>query len=187
VVERLPPLPGWPTSNRIGRDQIGISGRLHSGIGGRLPPEYAADTLGPAIRRLISAEFILCLAPEDQPYFRRSREAALAPRSKNIVRIDRAGSPNSSRLSRRSKRPSKNNRTLAARRPRTPITCSSRLFSTRGSAVLKTLFPLVARCARGVTAWRWRSTGSEIAIRHTPQVSPKLSTLCCALDEHPRS
>src|SRR6202035_1691567 len=35
------PLPGWPTSHRNGRDQIGIGGRLHSGIGGRLPPEYA--------------------------------------------------------------------------------------------------------------------------------------------------
>ena len=35
------PFPGWPASNRNGRDQIGISGRLHSGIGGRLPPEYA--------------------------------------------------------------------------------------------------------------------------------------------------
>jgi superfamily II DNA/RNA helicase len=32
---------GWPTSNRNGRDQIGIGGRLHSGISGRLPPEYA--------------------------------------------------------------------------------------------------------------------------------------------------
>src|SRR5262249_5431136 len=41
AVERLPPSQGWPTSNRNGRDQIGISGRLHSGIGGRLPPEYA--------------------------------------------------------------------------------------------------------------------------------------------------
>jgi hypothetical protein len=39
VVERLPSLQGWPTSNRNGCDQIGISGRLHSGIGGRLPPE----------------------------------------------------------------------------------------------------------------------------------------------------
>jgi glutathione S-transferase len=31
--------------------------------------------LGPAIRRLISSDFIYCLAPEDRPYFRRSREA----------------------------------------------------------------------------------------------------------------
>src|SRR5713226_3788538 len=35
---------GWPTSNRNGRDQIGIGGRLHSGISGRLPPEYAFDS-----------------------------------------------------------------------------------------------------------------------------------------------
>src|ERR1051325_2807777 len=41
VVEHLPPLPGWPTSDRNGRDQSGISGRLHPGIGGRLRPEYA--------------------------------------------------------------------------------------------------------------------------------------------------
>src|SRR5215472_6951663 len=46
AVERLPPLQGWPTSDRNGRDQIGISGRLHSGIGGRLPPEYADDYSG---------------------------------------------------------------------------------------------------------------------------------------------
>ena len=45
AVERLPPLQGWPTSNRNGRDQIGISGRLHSGIGGRLRPEYADKQL----------------------------------------------------------------------------------------------------------------------------------------------
>src|ERR1051325_8584130 len=42
VVEHLPPLPGWPTSDRNGRDQSGISGRLHPGIGGRLRPEYAS-------------------------------------------------------------------------------------------------------------------------------------------------
>jgi hypothetical protein len=35
------PLPGWPTSNRNGRDQIGIGGRLQFGISGRLPPESA--------------------------------------------------------------------------------------------------------------------------------------------------
>jgi hypothetical protein len=40
-LSRLPPPQEWPTPNRNGRDQIGISGRLHSGIGGRLPPEYA--------------------------------------------------------------------------------------------------------------------------------------------------
>jgi hypothetical protein len=33
TVGRLPPLQGWPTSNRNGRDQIRI--------GGRLPPKYA--------------------------------------------------------------------------------------------------------------------------------------------------
>ena len=54
AVERLPPLQGWPTSDRNGRDQIGISGRLHSRIGGRLhsriggrlPPEYASSAAG---------------------------------------------------------------------------------------------------------------------------------------------
>src|SRR5271155_4545309 len=35
-----------------------------------------SDTIfSPAIRRLISADFIYCLAPEDRAYFRRSREA----------------------------------------------------------------------------------------------------------------
>jgi glutathione S-transferase len=42
----------------------------------RLVNNWAAETLGPAIRRLISADFILCLAAEDRDYFRRSREAA---------------------------------------------------------------------------------------------------------------
>jgi glutathione S-transferase len=32
-------------------------------------------TLGTAIRRLIAADFIYCLAPEDRAYYRRSREA----------------------------------------------------------------------------------------------------------------
>jgi hypothetical protein len=41
VVERSPPQ-GWPASNRNGRDQIGIGGRLHSGISGRLAPESAS-------------------------------------------------------------------------------------------------------------------------------------------------
>jgi glutathione S-transferase len=31
-------------------------------------------SLSPAIRRLIAADFIACLAPEDQPYYRQSRE-----------------------------------------------------------------------------------------------------------------
>jgi len=37
---------------------------------------WSETVLAPAIRRLISADFIYCLAPEDRPYFRRSREAA---------------------------------------------------------------------------------------------------------------
>jgi glutathione S-transferase len=36
---------------------------------------WSDGTLSPAIRRLISADFIDCLAPEDRAYFRRSREA----------------------------------------------------------------------------------------------------------------
>jgi hypothetical protein len=32
--------------------------------------------LSPTFRRLIFADFIRCLAPEDRSYFRRSREAA---------------------------------------------------------------------------------------------------------------
>jgi glutathione S-transferase len=36
---------------------------------------WSDATLSPAIRRLISADFIYCLAPEDRAYFRRSREA----------------------------------------------------------------------------------------------------------------
>jgi len=36
---------------------------------------WADTTLGAAIRRLIAADFIYCLAPEDRQYYRRSREA----------------------------------------------------------------------------------------------------------------
>jgi glutathione S-transferase len=36
---------------------------------------WSDNVLSPAIRRLISADFIYVLAPEDRPYFRRSREA----------------------------------------------------------------------------------------------------------------
>jgi glutathione S-transferase len=36
---------------------------------------WADTTLGAAIRRLIAADFIYCLAPEDRAYYRRSREA----------------------------------------------------------------------------------------------------------------
>jgi glutathione S-transferase len=36
---------------------------------------WADVTLAPAVRRLIAADFITCLAPEDRPYYRRSREA----------------------------------------------------------------------------------------------------------------
>jgi len=42
----------------------------------RLVNNWAAETFGPVVRRLISADFILCLAPEDREYCRRSREAA---------------------------------------------------------------------------------------------------------------
>jgi glutathione S-transferase len=36
---------------------------------------WSDTTLGLAIRRLIAADFIYCLAPEDRAYYRRSREA----------------------------------------------------------------------------------------------------------------
>ncbi|MBI3512605.1 MAG: glutathione S-transferase C-terminal domain-containing protein [Proteobacteria bacterium] len=42
----------------------------------RVVNQWSDHVLGPAIRRLISADFILCLAPEDRDYFRSSREAA---------------------------------------------------------------------------------------------------------------
>ena len=37
---------------------------------------WADTVLAPAVRPLIHADFIYCLAPEDRDYFRRSREAA---------------------------------------------------------------------------------------------------------------
>jgi glutathione S-transferase len=36
---------------------------------------WVDTTLGAAVRRLIAADFIYCLAPEDRAYYRRSREA----------------------------------------------------------------------------------------------------------------
>jgi glutathione S-transferase len=42
----------------------------------RLANHWADHILAPAIRRLIAADFILCLAPEDRDYYRRSRETA---------------------------------------------------------------------------------------------------------------
>jgi glutathione S-transferase len=42
----------------------------------RLTNQWADHILAPAIRRLIAADFVRCLAPEDHAYFRSSREAA---------------------------------------------------------------------------------------------------------------
>jgi glutathione S-transferase len=42
----------------------------------RVLNHWADHILGPAVRRLIAADFIYCLAPEDRAYYRRSREAA---------------------------------------------------------------------------------------------------------------
>src|SRR5271169_5976842 len=50
----------------------GAAGRAHA----RFINHWSDNILGPALRRLTSADFILCLAPEDRDYFRRSREAA---------------------------------------------------------------------------------------------------------------
>jgi glutathione S-transferase len=50
---------------------VGPAGRAHA----RFINHWSDQTLGPAIRRLTSSAFILCLAPEDRDYFRRSREA----------------------------------------------------------------------------------------------------------------
>lgn len=53
---------------------------LFGGVAGRglarLTNNWSDTVLAPAVRRLISADFIRCLAPEDHDYFRRSREAA---------------------------------------------------------------------------------------------------------------
>lgn len=42
----------------------------------RLANQWADHILAPAVRRLIAADFIRCLAPEDRAYYRSSREAA---------------------------------------------------------------------------------------------------------------
>ena len=42
----------------------------------RLVNHWADNTLGTAIRRLIAADFIICLDPGDRAYYRSSREAA---------------------------------------------------------------------------------------------------------------
>jgi glutathione S-transferase len=55
--------------------------RLLCGSGGeravtRLVNCWADQTLGTAVRRLIAADFVSCLDPDDRVYYRRSREAA---------------------------------------------------------------------------------------------------------------
>jgi glutathione S-transferase len=42
----------------------------------RLVNHWADQTLGSAVRRLIAADFVFCLDPEDHAYYRRSRETA---------------------------------------------------------------------------------------------------------------
>lgn len=42
----------------------------------RLVNHWADQTLGSAVRRLIAADFVFCLDPDDRAYYRRSREAA---------------------------------------------------------------------------------------------------------------
>jgi glutathione S-transferase len=53
---------------------------LFPGRGGRrfarLVNRWSDKTLGPAMRRLIAADFVLCLDPGDRDYYRRSRETA---------------------------------------------------------------------------------------------------------------
>jgi glutathione S-transferase len=53
---------------------------LFGGAGGRgvarLVNHWADNTLGVAIRRLIAADFVVCLDPGDRAYYRSSREAA---------------------------------------------------------------------------------------------------------------
>jgi glutathione S-transferase len=52
---------------------------LFNGVGGRavtrLVNHWADQTLGAAVRRLIAADFVFCLDPEDRGYYRGSREA----------------------------------------------------------------------------------------------------------------
>jgi glutathione S-transferase len=61
-------------------DQFPALPSLFAGAGGRglarLVNHWADNTLGTAIRRLIAAEFILCLDAGDRAYYRSSREAA---------------------------------------------------------------------------------------------------------------
>ena len=53
---------------------------LFNGVGGRavarLVNHWADQTLGAAVRRLIAADFVFCLHPEDRGYYRSFREAA---------------------------------------------------------------------------------------------------------------
>ncbi len=51
-----------------------LGGAVGRGLA-RFANQWSDNALGPAVRRLISADFIYCLAPEDRAYFRQSREA----------------------------------------------------------------------------------------------------------------
>jgi hypothetical protein len=75
---------------------------LFGGVAGRglarLASHWSDTVLGPAVRRLISADFILCLAPEDHDYFRHSRDAAFGCTSALLGPIEVEGRPLSANL-----------------------------------------------------------------------------------------
>ena len=62
-------------SRTVFRPPLAVRRGRRSGLA-RLVNHWSDNTLGAAIRRLIAADFILCLDPGDRAYYRSSREAA---------------------------------------------------------------------------------------------------------------
>jgi glutathione S-transferase len=157
----------------------------------RLVNHWAAETLGTTIRRLISADFIWCLAPEDRDYFRRSREAAFgcaleeycADRPRWLEEFAAVVAPLDRTLA---EQPYFGGATATM-----PITCCFRCSNTLGSVVPTSSLPRAAPCATGVTAWPMRSMGWGTATRG---IRPQQITfanhsheLSCATDHRHRA
>jgi glutathione S-transferase len=138
----------------------------------RLVNNWAADMLGPAIRRLIYADFIFCLAPEDREYFCHSREAAFgctleehcADRPRWLGEFAAVTAPLEATL--------REQPYFGGATANTLIICCFRCSNTPDSAVPTNSSPRTPPCAAGVTAWPWRSTGWATAIRGIRRASP---------------
>ena len=142
---------------------------LFAGPGGRglarLVNHWSDNTLGAAIRRLIAADFILCLDPGDRAYYRSSREAAFgcaleeycADRPRWLAEFAAVIAPLERTLAERL--------ISQVRAPATPITSSSRSSSTPGLAAPTSSSTRARRFGIGAPGSSRLSTAWAIVIR----------------------